>query len=117
MNYGDKLKDPRWQKKRLEVFERDEFECLECGSKTDTLHVHHLKYGKGEPWEVPMEYLETLCQRCHDFRTAFDQFWVSYWSSKKCVVPTYTMAEYLCQLSKLSDEIQDSIENRDKSSN
>ena len=23
MSYSDKLKDPRWQRKRLEIFERD----------------------------------------------------------------------------------------------
>jgi hypothetical protein len=25
MKYAEKLKDPRWQKKRLEVFQRDDF--------------------------------------------------------------------------------------------
>lgn len=65
MTYSDKLKDPRWQKLRLEVFQRDSFCCLMCGSAEHTLHVHHLRYCKN-PWDVPIEALQTLCFRCHE---------------------------------------------------
>lgn len=68
MTYSEKLKDPRWQKKRLKVLERDGWRCRGCLDETRTLHIHHLKYGKGEPWEVPDEWLETLCEECHDMR-------------------------------------------------
>ena len=63
--YTEKLKDPRWQKKRLEVLSRDQWSCIECGNTKLTLHVHHLKYAKGEPWDIDSEYLETLCEDCH----------------------------------------------------
>ena len=33
MGYSEKLKDPRWQKKRLEILERDNFRCQYCGDK------------------------------------------------------------------------------------
>lgn len=67
MNYSEKLKDPRWQKKRLEVLQRDDFKCKICFDGTKTLHVHHLEYiRRSEPWEVPLEYLETLCWECHE---------------------------------------------------
>lgn len=63
--YSDKLKDPRWQRLRLRVLERDEWRCQECGDTKDTLHVHHTYY-KGEPWDAPIEALRTLCAPCHD---------------------------------------------------
>lgn len=64
MTYADKLKDPRWQKKRLEVFNRDEWKCIMCKDDTTTLHVHHFEYS-GNPWEAEMESLATLCHHCH----------------------------------------------------
>ncbi len=42
MKYSEKLKDPRWQKKRLEIFQRDEFHCQQCGDGENTLCVHYL---------------------------------------------------------------------------
>lgn len=64
MKYSDKLRDPRWQKKRLEIFNRDKFKCTNCGSGHKELHVHHEIYS-GEPWDAPNEYLKTLCHVCH----------------------------------------------------
>lgn len=64
--YWDKLKDPRWQKKRLEILNRDEFRCVICGDDESTLNVHHGFYRKDlEPWEYPSESLHTLCETCH----------------------------------------------------
>lgn len=65
--YAEKLKDPRWQKRRLEIFERDEFTCQCCRDTENTLHVHHLQYFKGEPWDVEDIYLITLCENCHEY--------------------------------------------------
>jgi hypothetical protein len=62
--YAVKLKDPRWQKKRLEIFNRDNFTCRICGDTETTLAVHHLKY-QGEPWDAPNEKLITVCEDCH----------------------------------------------------
>ncbi len=67
MTYQELLRLPKWQKKRLEIFNRDEWKCTRCGSPDDILVVHHLWYpphGK-MPWEVPSEALQTLCERCH----------------------------------------------------
>jgi hypothetical protein len=67
MNYSEKLKDPRWQKKRLEIFQRDNFECQHCHETSITLNIHHLKYIKGNnPWEYDNKYLLTLCEDCHE---------------------------------------------------
>lgn len=66
-SYADKLKDPRWQKKRLGILERDEFTCMHCGATDKTLHVHHTFYGTGkEPWEAKDNCLKTLCFSCHE---------------------------------------------------
>ena len=56
---------PKWQKKRLRVFQRDKWQCRQCKDKETTLHVHHLKYTKYYPWNEPMNNLVTLCARCH----------------------------------------------------
>ena len=59
-------KNPKWQEKRLEVMEIVGFECSDCGSKDNTLHVHHTYYEKGKkPWEYPIESLHCLCEDCH----------------------------------------------------
>lgn len=65
-SYSEKLKDPRWQKVRLQVMERDEWKCQRCGIATETLHVHHgfYEFGK-EPWEYPIDSLHTYCWGCH----------------------------------------------------
>jgi hypothetical protein len=66
--YSEKLKDPRWQRKRLEIMERDGFACQECGDEKSTLAVHHAYYvSKREPWEYPNWSLSTLCDNCHKF--------------------------------------------------
>lgn len=63
-NYSELLKDPRWQKKRLEIMERDGWQCQTCHSKTKTLNIHHMKYS-GKPWEAKDFQLITLCEDCH----------------------------------------------------
>jgi len=74
-NYSEKLKDPRWQKKRLEILSRDDWTCQRCHDTQKTLHVHHIKYfNTKEPWEIDEDYLITLCSECHeDEREEFSQ--------------------------------------------
>jgi hypothetical protein len=79
MKYADKLKDVRWQKRRLEILQRDEFMCKSCFANEEsaaemedtlTLHVHHMYYeGNRDPWDYPNESLVTLCSECHDEQT------------------------------------------------
>jgi len=67
MGYSEKLTDPRWQAKRLRVMERDKFACTNCHNDREQLEVHHLDYEPGhQPWEYPIEFLTTLCHRCHE---------------------------------------------------
>jgi hypothetical protein len=74
MTYSEKLKDPRWQKLRLEVMNRENFRCEDCGGGKLTLHVHHNYYAPGRnPWEYPTASLSCLCEACHKQRSA-DKF-------------------------------------------
>ena len=57
-----------WQKKRLEIFERDKFTCQICSDTKDQLHVHHQSYDKTyqtKAWEYPNHVYKTLCSDCH----------------------------------------------------
>lgn len=66
ISYAEKLRDPRWQRKRLEILSRSDFACEVCDSITDTLNVHHRRYRKGaEPWEYEPEELIAVCEKCH----------------------------------------------------
>lgn len=66
MTYAEQLKSLKWQKKSLEILERDNFECTNCGDKEKQLHVHHGYYGKNKKaWEYDSDTLTTLCEDCH----------------------------------------------------
>lgn len=63
--YQALLRDPRWQRRRLEILARDRWTCQGCGATDQELHVHHTWYVDGAPWEAPDAALVTLCWLCH----------------------------------------------------
>ncbi len=64
--YWQKLKDPRWQRKKNSILERAGYECSNCGADDKTLHAHHRIYRKNtEPWDYEDEVLSCLCEDCH----------------------------------------------------
>lgn len=66
MKYADKLRHPLWQKKRLEILERDKFTCQKCWDNETELHIHHSYYKNGaNPWEYENDSLSALCKYCH----------------------------------------------------
>jgi hypothetical protein len=65
MSYSDLLKHPFWQRKRIEILQRDNFTCTNCSDQLSTLHIHHLYYTFGFPWEYPNDALVTVCHLCH----------------------------------------------------
>lgn len=66
MNYKDQLKSPKWQKKRLEIFNRDEFKCKSCHRTDIELNAHHKLYINGlNAWEYKDNIYVTLCCNCH----------------------------------------------------
>ena len=65
--YQKLLRDPRWQRKRLEVMQRDHWKCACCSDGESELNVHHIQYRQGaKPWEYDDSLLITLCRRCHE---------------------------------------------------
>lgn len=66
-DYSERLQDPRWQRRRLEIFQRDDFTCQVCGCKDKQLEVHHLWYDPeaNEIWNYRDSALITLCHSCH----------------------------------------------------
>lgn len=67
MEYLKQIQHPKWQRKRLEILNRDNFTCQLCGEKEKLLDVHHLIYFSGNMiWEYDNELLITLCNdKCH----------------------------------------------------
>lgn len=77
-DYTDKFLNPKWQKRRLKIFERDKFTCQRCGDTKKTLHVHHEYYlPDTEPWDYPDEAFKTLCVDCHTIEKWFQDALVS----------------------------------------
>lgn len=68
LSYKDQLRKPDWQKKRLEIMQRDNFTCQICLDTEETLQVHHKSYDKGKmAWEYGNDRLTTLCETCHKY--------------------------------------------------
>lgn len=66
-NYATLLRDPRWQRRRLEMLEKAGFKCEQCDCACIELHVHHKKYIAGRnPWEYSDSELIVLCKDCHE---------------------------------------------------
>jgi hypothetical protein len=69
MNYAQQLRDPRWQRRRLEMLNAAEWKCQECLDGFQTLHVHHKIYHKNAaPWDYGDHELIVLCEFCHEGR-------------------------------------------------
>jgi len=63
--YGEQLRDPRWQRVRLQALEAAGWCCSRCRDTRSTLHVHHRVYRRIAPWEYDLAELEVLCSKCH----------------------------------------------------
>ena len=64
--YMKKLRDPRWQKRRLEVMENAGWACEWCSATKRNLQVHHAYYAPRseglDPWDYPAGSLFCLCE-------------------------------------------------------
>jgi hypothetical protein len=65
-SYANKLRDVRWQKKRLDVLQGHGWQCDECCSSEVELQVHHYWYETGlNPWDYEERCYGVLCDKCH----------------------------------------------------
>lgn len=101
-SYAEKLKDPRWQKKRLEILQRDNFTCSCCGDTKSSLHIHHFKYN-GDPWDVDNSCLTTFCELCHFAHEFYDNFIIQKIIKKE--KPKSTLLIIYCDNAILFSEI------------
>jgi len=91
--YSEKLKDPRWQKKRLQALELAKWKCEFCEDEKKTLHVHHGAYLKGlEPWGYPLSSLHCLCEDCHGLAEGYKTI-INRWLLYAKVEDLETLAE------------------------
>lgn len=64
--YEEQLKSKEWELFRIPILNRDNGRCVECGD-THILQIHHDIYIRGRKlWEVPDDFVRTLCKKCHD---------------------------------------------------
>jgi hypothetical protein len=116
MAYSELLKDPRWQRKRLEIMQRDGYTCKRCGDSKNTLHVHHLIYRRGlKPWEHSGDELVTLCIDCHeDIENAYKD--PELWLARMRVLGIHTdrvLGFIISELAESAKLMEGFIENRD----
>jgi hypothetical protein len=72
--YFELLKDPRWQRRRLERMQISNFSCDRYGVTELTLHIHHGAYLKGkDPWDYEDGMLHCLCESCHSWASEMQQ--------------------------------------------
>jgi hypothetical protein len=83
-DYSTLLRSPHWQKKRLQIMERDNWKCRFCGNTEETLNSHHVLYlPNRKPWEYDDEHLLTVCDTCHkdeENLKSNDQFLINMFS-------------------------------------
>jgi 5-methylcytosine-specific restriction endonuclease McrA len=58
------LKSDAWKRKRYVVLRRDNWKCVYCGAKAT--QVHHKRYAKRSIGKEPIEWLVSICRKCHD---------------------------------------------------
>jgi 5-methylcytosine-specific restriction endonuclease McrA len=60
------LKSDAWKRKRYIVLKRDNWRCVYCGARAT--QVHHKKYARKNIGKEPIEWLVSVCKRCHDLK-------------------------------------------------
>jgi 5-methylcytosine-specific restriction endonuclease McrA len=102
--------DPRWQKVRLTVFNRDEFKCIMCKSGDTELHCHHKTYTRGKPvWEYELSNFSTVCKTCHERITEIkskvgsylDSWWALDLFERALEIADGDYGNYYCELTSI----------------
>lgn len=64
LEYLKYLESRHWHLLRGQAFKRDRYKCLKCGSSKN-LQGHHKRY-KADFRQVPLDWIETVCKKCHE---------------------------------------------------
>lgn len=75
-SYADKLRDPRWENRRMWFVRKHGAWCRSCKRKGIEFQVHHKVYRKGvEPWDHTDDEMILLCRGCHlEWHQALQEF-------------------------------------------
>jgi len=57
------LKSDDWKRKRALVLKRDGYRCVYCGIRAE--QVHHKRYARRQIGREPIDWLVSVCERCH----------------------------------------------------
>lgn len=68
--YYSYLKSPKWYAKRDQVFRRDDWRCVRCGT-AENIQCHHIS--RERMFNEELTDLVTMCRRCHDSRHEVDK--------------------------------------------
>lgn len=105
MTYSEKLLDPRWQRKKAEILERDDYTCKSCGATHITLHAHHIFYvDDTDPWDYKDDALITLCEVCHNTQHLIGNTLQNYLLD--LIKSNPLMIHMVAQLCVLSDRVE-----------
>lgn len=63
IDYDLYLMSKHWKKTRRKAIKRADYKCQLCGTRKDTLQVHHNSY-KNLYWEKKSDLI-VLCRKCH----------------------------------------------------
>lgn len=70
------LKTKRWQVLRLQILERDEWACVDCGTRRGRLEIDHVQPVRTRPdLAFDPANLATRCPRCHAAKTRIECGW------------------------------------------
>lgn len=63
---------PRWKALRVQVLDRDDWQCVQCGERR-RLEIDHIKPVRTHPeLSYDLNNLQTLCGRCHARKTRLE---------------------------------------------
>ena len=103
MEFKEQIKHPKWQKKRLDILERDEYICQNCHVDDETLHVHHFTYKSNTNlWDYDNNNLITFCERCHkDWHTVNEKIKILLSVDTTYLKEVYALLKYVRQMDML----------------
>ncbi|PKQ13217.1 MAG: endonuclease [Alphaproteobacteria bacterium HGW-Alphaproteobacteria-1] len=63
---------PRWKALRMQALERDDWQCVQCGTR-HRLEIDHIEPVRTRPdLAYSLSNLQTLCGRCHARKTRIE---------------------------------------------
>lgn len=75
-SYSESLRDPKWQKRRLEILSAADWACEDCGRRDQAFEIHHNFYIRAfryQPWRYERDLLMALCEGCHEIRQNLEE--------------------------------------------